>query len=377
MEKFFDEQEDQSEVKAEIVRKYFWAWAKAIIPTVTKFKGDRIAYIDLFAGPGRYKDGASSTPLLILEQAIKDPKMAEMLTTFFNDGDASHALSLKNAIEALPGIKSIKHQPTVSNAEVGVDIVKKLEEIRLVPTLLFVDPWGYKGLSLRLINAVLKDWACECLFFFNYNRINMGLTNKLVKDHMDALFGEPRANELRASLADLSPSDREFAIVEAISASLIEMGGKYVLPFGFRHPRRGRTSHHLIFVSKHPLGYRIMKDIMASESSTKNQGVASFEYSPASQRNPLLFELNRPLDELGGILLDKFAGRTMSMGAVFDEHNVGTPFVSKNYKDVLNELEVSGQISAFPPLSKRPKRAGKPTFSDKVVVVFPARKPGT
>ena len=83
------------------------------------------AIVDLFAGPGRYKDGASSTPLLILEQAIKDPKMAEMLTTFFNDGDASHALSLKNAIEALPGIKSIKQQTTGPHTDAGDDNVKK------------------------------------------------------------------------------------------------------------------------------------------------------------------------------------------------------------------------------------------------------------
>jgi hypothetical protein len=28
---FFDEQSEQSQVKAEIISKYFWAWAKAII----------------------------------------------------------------------------------------------------------------------------------------------------------------------------------------------------------------------------------------------------------------------------------------------------------------------------------------------------------
>ena len=65
---------------------------------------------------------------------------------------------------------------------------------------MFVDPWGYKGLSLRLINSVLKDWACECIFFFNYNRINMGLGNDAVKEHMDALFGEERAAELAGAI---------------------------------------------------------------------------------------------------------------------------------------------------------------------------------
>lgn len=84
----------------------------------------------------------------------------------------------------------MKHKPIVWNNEVGSEMVKLFSSIKLVPTLFFVDPWGYKGLSLQLVNAVLKDWGCDCIFFFNYNRINMGLTNPMVQEHMAALFGE-------------------------------------------------------------------------------------------------------------------------------------------------------------------------------------------
>lgn len=83
-EKFFDERTDQSEVKARIVQKYFYAWANVIMPTAQK-NGRRIAYIDLYAGPGRYKDGAASTPLLVLQHAITDPKLSSMLVTLLND----------------------------------------------------------------------------------------------------------------------------------------------------------------------------------------------------------------------------------------------------------------------------------------------------
>src|SRR5436190_1804539 len=70
-EHFFEEQKEQSQVKTAIVTKYFWAWAKVITSVLARGKNDqRIAYVDLFAGPGRYEDGAKSTPLLILEQAI-------------------------------------------------------------------------------------------------------------------------------------------------------------------------------------------------------------------------------------------------------------------------------------------------------------------
>jgi three-Cys-motif partner protein len=94
---FFEESREQSVIKARIIAKYFWAWAKVIIPTA-KQHDNRIAYIDLFAGPGRYKDGASSTPLKILEQAIADPDMSQMLVTMFNDKDSENAHNLERAI---------------------------------------------------------------------------------------------------------------------------------------------------------------------------------------------------------------------------------------------------------------------------------------
>src|SRR3972149_9009338 len=205
-ESFFDEQAEQSQVKAAIVSKYFRTWAKVITGYLCRKKLDtRIAYIDLFAGPGRYKDGAKSTPMLILEEAIKDQLLRDNLVAIFNDKEPENTSSLLSAIKELPGIESLKHAPQVNTEEVGEEIVKLFEEMSLIPTLFFVDPWGYKGLSLRLINSVLKDWGCECLFFFNYSRINMGLSNPIVKAHMDALFGEERAEQLRIRLEPMSP----------------------------------------------------------------------------------------------------------------------------------------------------------------------------
>jgi three-Cys-motif partner protein len=371
---FFDEQKEQSLVKARIVEKYFWAWAKVIIPTAKK-AGCRIAYIDLFAGPGRYEDGSKSTPIKVLETAISEPDMQSMLVTVFNDVDMNYVNSLQESINSIPGIDNLRYKPQVINQEVGENIVKTFNEQKLAPTLFFVDPWGYKGLSLKLINSVVKDWGCDCIFFFNYNRINMGLPNNAVKEHLNALFEEKRADKVREQLKALKPEERELTIVEAICEALKEMGGKYVLPFCFKNESGKRTKHHLIFVSKHVRGYEIMKDIMAKESSEQNQGVASFEYNPAvSSRLPLLFELYRPLDELEEMLLDEFAGRTMTMKDIYDLHHVGRRYISRNYKAALNNLEAQGKIIAEPPANKRRKQKGEITFADNVTVRFPSKQ---
>jgi three-Cys-motif partner protein len=374
-EKFFDEQAEQSKVKTAIVSKYFVEWAKVITGyQKSSGKTPEVAYIDLFAGPGRYKDGAKSTPLFILEEAVRNPLLTGCLRTMFNDKDEENTSSLVEEIRKIEGIENLKHKPDIYTSEVGDEIVKLFEEMNIIPTLMFIDPWGYKGLSLRLVNSVLKDWACECLFFFNYNRINMGLSNAAVEAHMEALFGAQRAATLSKTLEPMRPDQRELTIVEELTNALIDMGGKYVLPFGFKNEKGNRTKHHLIFVSKHPLGYKIMKRVMYNESTVREQGVATFEYSPATEAQPLLFELARPLDQLEGMLLEEFGGQTLSMSDIYEKHNYGRRYIDKNYKDLLTKMEVAGKIKGKPSYQLRPKRLGEITCADKTLFTFPPKK---
>ena len=48
---------------------------------------------------------------------------------------------------------------------------------------------------------------------------------------------------------------------------------------------------------------------------------------------------------------------------IYKQHNVDTPYVKKNYKDVLSKLEEEGKITA-------PKHR-KGTFGDSVQATFP------
>lgn len=365
-ESFFDESKEQSKVKSSIVAKYFDAWSKVMISAQDRYRqhhDNKIAYIDLFAGLGRYVDGTKSTPLLVLEKAIQDNNLRQHLVTIFNDKDESNTNSLSRAIEELPGIETLKYPPQVSTQEVGEKIVKVFEKMRLIPTLFFVDPWGYKGLSLRLVNSVVKDWGCDCIFFFNYNRINMGLNNDAVRDHMNALFDKRRADNLRSKLDLITPQKHELTIIEELCQALRDLGPEYVLLFRFKNNRGSRISHHLIFVSKHFRGYEIMKEIMAKESSDAQQGVATFEYNPVDAQQPFLFGFVRPLDELGDMLLREFAGQQLKMADIYERHNVNRPYTKKNYKQVLGQLADQGKITA-------PNRR-RNTFGDNVLVTFP------
>jgi three-Cys-motif partner protein len=104
-EDFFVERQDQSEVKSQIVVRMFDAWSTIVGGTAQGGESDRrLAYIDLYAGPGLYEDGSKSTPLLMLEKIIAKPMLAGCIVTMFNDVDADHINTLTKAIAALPGI---------------------------------------------------------------------------------------------------------------------------------------------------------------------------------------------------------------------------------------------------------------------------------
>jgi three-Cys-motif partner protein len=91
-----------------------------------------------------------------VQKAIEKPDYAERLVTIFNDKDEENVRTLEAAVGELPGIGNLAYKPEIWNEEVGDKIAQHFQEIRTIPILAFIDPWGYKGLTLRLVNASSK-----------------------------------------------------------------------------------------------------------------------------------------------------------------------------------------------------------------------------
>lgn len=335
--------------------------------------GGRIAYIDLFSGPGKFDDGSPSTPLRILRETINNPELCARLVTIFNDKNADYVRQLQAAIDSLPRIEKLTNKPQVSNATVGADLVDLFRPLNLVPTLFFIDPWGYKGLSLDLIGTAIKSWGCDCIFFFNYNRINPGITNPFVIERMNDLFGAERAEALRAKVVGLTPDERQAIIISELSEALKEVGGKFVLPFEFASQHGVRTSHYIIFVSKAFLGYHLMKETMFS-LSTDEGDVRQFQYVPVKSSQMSLFAdfgKSHSIPLLQEVLLQACAGQSLRVWDIYEEITVDTPYTLKNVKDAIIDLEAKNKASVDTPANKR-MRLGKVTLGEKRIVTFPA-----
>ena len=378
---FFEGPTPGSAVKAAIVSKYFWAWAKVLYNKPGR-QGRPLQYLDLYAGPGCYDDGTASTPLLVLQKAIADDSFREQVSARLNDIDLETCDALARAIQSLPGIESLRYPPIIENRAVDEAMARQFEASLLPPTLSFVDPWGYKGVSARLIRALTKPWGCDCIFFFNYNRINLALGNESVTEPVDELFGRERAAMLRGRLEGLSPQARETTIVEELKQAITDGSRRRAFQFAFQFDGSNRTSHYLVLVTKEPVGFEIMKKIMAKASTEAPQGVPSYQYIPAQIRRPppqvqqLAFldfpNPPQPLDLLQTRLLEHFAGRSMAMIEVYREYNqIADHYIPRNCKDALLALEAAGVISCDPPASERPCYKGVPSLADWVRITFP------
>ncbi len=363
MTAFFDERTEQSKIKSAIVVDYFVTWAKILAK-----KSDRIGYVDLFSGPGRYRSGERSTPLLILERAIAEPILRPRLLTLFNDVNPDYTRTLHEAIGELPGVDGLRYKPEVTTLAVDNEYSKRFEGMKHIPVLTFIDPWGYKGLSQRLFGSIIKDFGSECIFLFNYNRINMAIEDPKRENHIEELLGEDRLRTLRRDIVSLGSAAREARVLRAVGEAVSDIGGKYLIPFRFAW-EDGRTSHYVCFVSKNHLGCEIMKGIMARKGLADEDGVPRFEFVPGQQGHQLMFDCLRPLSRLPDDLLTSFAGRTVRVRQLFTEHHPDTPFILGNYQKVIRQLWEDGKVTC----TSEKGSIRKNQMPEHVLVSFPAK----
>lgn len=361
-ERFFDEPTDASRLKQRIVTDYFVSFTNVLA------RNRDVGYADLFAGPGMYKNGEKSIPVLITERVVADARLLRHVRLWFNEADPTLARELERNVFAVPGVHLLNHRPIVTRRVVGTELSDKQYSI---PTLVFADPCGYKGLSLRMISAALKGFGTDCLFFFNYRRVNMKLSFPVMDESIDGFFSVKRAADLRSKIASLKPRAREDAVLDEIRQAIREADG-IPLTFRFKSREGGGTSHHLVFASKSRKGASIMKTIMSNCSSQVFDGVGSFEFDPKVPESSTL-PLFPPITDLADRLLEVFAGQTVTFEELLANEAVATQYTDANYRDAVLQLEAEFRVEVSPPAeARRMQRGGnKRTLPGGTRLIFP------
>src|SRR5437868_7194604 len=260
---FFKKQTPSSRIKANIVANYFPKYAKILL----KHPQNEIRYLDLFAGPGIYEDGSLSTPLLIGKACAQDTTLCQKVHLMFNDNE--HIETLKDNFNKTFESTTFVFEPKFGNKTVGEDekITKYLrtkvtEPKNPHPTLLFFDPFGYKGINTKILGDFLGNWGNEIFLFFNIKRIHAAVENEKFDELMVELFPTTIDKIRNDRKYVASTPERLLLIMENLAQEFKSIVPNiYHIAFKFQEEDSSATSHYIVHFTKHHRGYDLVKQI--------------------------------------------------------------------------------------------------------------------
>lgn len=133
---------------------------------------------------------------------------------------------------------------------------------------------------------------------------------------------------------------------------------KYTLPFQISADEKIQTTYYLVHATNHPLGCKLMKDVMYNSGTEGRFGYLG----PAEGQMKLEFFDN--LSNLKEFLLDKFKGQSISFEEMLHQTCMETFYSSKHYRKVVRELKKDGLIN----IDNEGPRGG---IKDDTIIKFP------
>ncbi|WP_222539515.1 three-Cys-motif partner protein TcmP [Pedobacter polysacchareus] len=343
-DKFFETQTISSEVKAKIVSEYFPQYCKILLKRPQK----SVRYLDLFAGPGKYGDNKHSTPLLIAKACAEDPMLCKKVQLIFND--KNYSKQLEQNFKEFFDEEAFTIPPRFGNRTVGEDskisefLNKEPERRNPNPTLLFFDPFGYKGIDTLTLAKFISHWGNELFLFVNIKRINQAIAVGKFDEMMQALF-PTTISALRKDRQYAAPlvQDRLNLIMNNLANEFIKAVGVnlYHCAFRFQEEDSNGTSHFIVHFTKNQKGYELIKKVYHAYDNIGATLINANNYAfDAKKRNQAeSFDFgNQNIEVLSSLIENDYKGQQITSKALFDEHQQNTIFSWSHYLETLRHM---------------------------------------
>lgn len=163
---------DHSEVKVKLLKTYLERYLNIL--TASEYIDDIFLY-DLFCGEGIYENNGKGSPIVILEE-IKNiyfqhkakGNQIKKFNCHFNDIEKSKIEKLKSEVISrklhYPAIGEL-HYTEIDYKELIKSVAKEIGSFNKERAFIFIDPYGYKDISIMDIKSLLGSEKSEVLLF--------------------------------------------------------------------------------------------------------------------------------------------------------------------------------------------------------------------
>lgn len=327
---FFAKQTDSSRVKAKIISEYFPQYCRIICK---KHMPQKFGYYDMFAGPGKYGDGSLSTPLLVAKQCYEDETLRDRVWMVFND--MTYGDELKKNFEDMYPNGTFGKDPFFANRVFGewpkIDIFLTRNTMNGFfndcPSLLFIDPWGYKHINTRVLTQFLTQWGNEVFIFINTKRLNAAFSNELFQEDLKMIF-PLTYNDVKNNLnIQNSVEEKHKYIINHLAEEFqcILGGSVFYTAFQFREEEIDTPSHYLLHITKGAKGFELIKQVYTKYANvdrplTGMKNVETYTFDPHSIRGMFDEDFKQEnIQNLKNKLCEKYAGQTICADKLFRE----------------------------------------------------------
>ncbi len=286
-----------TKLKLEIYKKYLDSWC-VIFENQSWYQ--EVFIVDCFAGKGLYKDGNNfidGSPLITLKAAkkfqehflakTKKNKASFKIKCIFIEQDDSYCKNLNTLLA--PYSKDVDFEIISKdfNNIIG-DVIKKTGN---KPALIFIDPFGIKGVKKEsILSIVNKQGAKDILFnYINEGVVRVGglakkcaqkkiedVTVKELKtiEHLKSFIGED-------FLKFIDSNDKEILkyyvenILKSNNSNVNQKNKLEVIAFNMPYPHKSDTIYYLLFASRNANAIKIVRHVYAKSKEKDFDGQKS------------------------------------------------------------------------------------------------------
>ena len=339
------EMKEHTEVKHRILRKYLSIWTRILGST-----NREVQYFDGFAGRGRYKDGEAGSPLLAIDVADSHIDQLNMFHCTLNELNSTNFGVLKE--EVAKKKQQCAHSERINTEfhnrkfeDIALDVLTN-EDYRHLPSLVFVDPFGYKGTPFETISDIMniRDSGDEVFFNFMVDKIRRFVNDEEKANTITRAFGTDKWKYIR-DIDNRQQQEKEL-LQFYVSRLREDAGVKHVFPFQMKHPDKDVTVYYLIFATNHFKGLRVMKDVMFDEGDDDLFAYLGPDHYKYENEQMTLFDAtntnggdDRKTREFADHLHNQFEGMKMRYEDLIKYTYTSTDLVERHCRNALQYLE--------------------------------------